>query len=80
MAKFNSIRTDQKDEVLAELRKKMEVPPPFKVETLPSNDHFKDSIVNYMVNKIKQHYNVTSNREALSLWNRYRSEVLEHEE
>ena len=79
MAKFNSIRTDRKDEVLAELRKEMLTPPPFEVSLFPSNDYIKDYIVEYMLDRIKKYYNVETNHEALSLWDRYKSEVLEHE-
>lgn len=79
MTKFNSINTENKDAVLREMQNRMLMTPPFPVMEVPLNDYLKEDIVEYMLGKVKEHYGVETNHEALDLWNRYKLEVLENE-
>lgn len=65
--------------VLDDLFKSEVTSAPFLSLEVFSDEPVRDDIVNYMVDRIKKHYNVQSYNEAIQLWGRYRSEVLKDE-
>lgn len=73
---FVPVSQEEKEKALADLFRSEVTSAPFLSTEVFLGECIKEDIVDYMVRKIKKHYNVSSVNEALKLWNRYRCEVL----
>lgn len=80
MLDFKPVSQEEKDKALNDLFKNEVTSAPFLSTEIFLGESIKEDIVEYMISRIKSHYNVASTNEALSLWGRYRDEVLDNEQ
>lgn len=79
MFDITPVSEEEKKKALEELFANEIKESPFLSKDVFPEEDIRDNIVDYMVSQIKNHYGVSSYREAMTLWNKYRDEVLENE-